>query len=170
MNPTLTYILDVLIRFKAETCTNPRKWIITMVVRGIILYLIPVQAIIDKFPMDRNETLSAVLYDFLVPVPIALFLLWYYGTSILMFLAVVYYRKPSPNESEFAEIDKFLSWRETRMKNMPYSEAQQLMAETSILNNLDRSNPEAKKQLEYMNSQMRHMSYTDSLEFLRGKR
>ena len=143
-----------------------------MIIRGIIIYfiLVHMEAILRLVPVNRDETFKAVLYDLLIPVPVMLFLLWYIGTSILMFLAVAFYNPSSPKAGEYEEIDKFLDWRDNKMKFMSYPEAQKLMQDSSILNNLDKSNPEAKQTLDYINNKMRFMSYPESLEFLKGKK
>ena len=53
---------------------------------------------------------------------------------------------------------------------MSYQDGSELMRDTGLLNNLNVQDPEAKRQLDYINNKMRFMSYTESLDFLRGNK
>jgi hypothetical protein len=56
------------------------------------------------------------------------------------------------------------------MKFSSYGEASQLMRDTALLNNLTPANPEAKKVLTYINSQIQFMGYSEALDFLRSNK
>ena len=172
----LTYILrllfDLLIAFRAETCLNPFKWLAAMFVRVCIIYALCIYG--DQFPsyfqMDEGSSIGALCYDLFLIVPLCLFVLWWAFTSLIMFLSVLYYRPGArTNSADYSEISRFIEWRDNAMKYMSYPDAQKLMQASALLNNLDKSSPEARLQLDRINNAMKFMSYTEALDFLRGK-
>ena len=100
-----------------------------------------------------------------------IFLLWYFFTTLTMFLAPFYSGKGfyGSSSEDFSEINRFIQWRDNRIKFSSYQDGAQLMRDSAVINNLDQNDPEARRMLSYFNSQMKFMSYEDSLKFLRGK-
>jgi hypothetical protein len=109
-------------------------------------------------------------------VPVCLFVLWYFFTTLLMFLGALYGGfgnsniDNTPVQTEYSEIQKFLDWRNNKMKFSSYEQSMQLMRDTAILNNLQaaQNDPEVRKTLDFLSNKMKFMSYSDSLDFLRG--
>ncbi len=106
-----------------------------------------------------------------------LFILYWLLTSILMFLGALYGRfgyteseNEVPVQIDYEPIEKFLDWRNNKMRFMDYKSSAQMLRDTAILENLKagQNDPEVRKTMNYISNKMRFKSYTDSLEFLRG--
>ena len=171
------FILDAVILFSTRIPLHFFRWIVIMVVRGYIFFFLGanLDRIIARFPMETAETFHAFCYDFFIVVPIIIFLLWYFFTTLTMFLAPFYASnsfgyttRPVSNSNDYSQINRFLNWRDNKMKFSSYKENTELMQQSAILNNLDQNDPEARKTLDYINNKMRFMSYQESLNFLKG--
>ena len=168
-------VYDLFIAFKAETCLQPSKWLVAMLVRGatFTLFCLHQDQFFTCFQMDRGETMGALCYDLFLILPLCLFLLWYFFTTLLMFLGVLYFKPASNNnrvKPSYPEIQRLLEWRENKMRFVTYQDATQLMRDTAIINNLDPVNPEARKMHDYINNKLQFMSYSEGCEFLRGNK
>jgi len=163
----ILFILDVLVIFSARIPLNLFRWITTMAVRGYIFYIYGVyyhNKLLDYLTLPDGHTSIWGL-------PVILFMLWYFFTTLLMFLAPFYHSPGSDSflENEtFDEIENFKQWRDNKMRFTDYKESTQLMRDTSVINNLDTKDPEARKTLSYINNKLRFMGYQEGLEFLRG--
>ena len=167
------FILDIFVLFTTRIPLNFFRWLVTMVVRGYIFTILCINQdyFFSHFQMDRNVTIGSFFYDFFFMLPLLIFMLWYFFTTLIMFLAPIYSGRGfngSPSE-DFSEINRFIQWRDNKIKYSSYQDAAQLMRDSAVINNLDYNDPEARKVLSYFNSQMKFMSYSDSLKFLRGK-
>ena len=170
----LLFILDVFILFTTRIPLHFFRWVVTMVVRGYIFYFVFFIYNGNMFSLSVNSydiSSKAIFHDLFVIIPIVIFQLWYFITTFVMFLAPFYSGNSfSVNSSDdFSEINRFINWRNNKMKFSSYKENTQLMRDSAILNNLDQNDPEARKTLNYINNKMRFMSYQESIEFLKGK-
>lgn len=168
----LSLLFDLLIAFRVTTCLNSFKWMATMFVRGCIVYALCIYGdqLSSYFQMDESNSIGAVCYDLFLIVPLCLFALWWAFTSGLMLLGVLYNRPGArTNSADYREISRFIEWRDNSMKYMSYPDAQKLIQASAVLNNLDKSSPEASLQLDRINNVMKFMSYTEALDYLRGK-
>ena len=172
MQDVFLFIFDIFLLFTTRIPLNFLRWLITMVVRGFIFFMLIYHQdqVFAHLKINESATFSAIVYDFFVIVPVLIFLLWYFFTTFTMFLAPFYSGGGfSMSSEDFSEINRFVQWRDNKIRFSSYQDGAQLMRETAVLNNLDQNDPEARKVLGYLNAQMRYMSYSDSLKFLRGK-
>jgi len=166
----LLFMADVLVLFNTRIPLNFFRWLTMIVVRVFLIYQFGDKLMI-WFPMNRAETFSSFLYDFLIVIPIIVFSLYYFFSTLVMFLAPFYSGSNAfSGNGEYTEINRFLDWRNNKMKFSSYGDSAQLMRDSAILNNLDQNDPNARKTLDYINNQMRFMSYSESLNFLRGQK
>lgn len=91
-----------------------------------------------------------------------------------MFLGMLYYGRLSGDSHEQSNnkdgLIRLLDWRNNKMRFMSYRDGSQLMRDTALLNNLSESDPEARRQLDYINCKLSTMGYTEALEFLCGNK
>ena len=159
--------------FSSEICINPLQWLVAMVLRFCIFYffMFPYQDKIGNYFTLPDGHMSIFV------LPIALFYLWYFFTSFIMFLGAIYggfgrvtSQDETPAQGDFPEIERFKKWRDNKMRFSSYEESAQLLRDSSVINNLDPKDPEARKTLSYINNKLKFLSYTAGLEFLRGRK
>lgn len=170
-----TYVIQILFWFDTVICLRPMQWFLMVAVRGYLIYQFSLHEneFYLSFTPSREETFGGILYDLFVFLPVMLFLLWYFLTTLLLFLTAIYsgfgYRT-FDDENEFSEIERFKSWRDNKMRFSSYGESAQLLRDSAILNNLDNNDPESRKVLKFINNKLKFMSYEEGVEFLRGKK
>jgi len=176
-HPTKTYrpsnffkdLFDVLFWFNWDMAHKPIKLILFVVLR-LAMYFALGYAYEEYRLWKVQEYLDSFFLGDLLLLLISLYGLFHVLSTIVM--ATVMYKGTSSDSGfdDTSEIEKFLSWRDNKMKFMNYKEAAELMRKTAVLNNLDPTNPEAKKTLGYINNRMKFMSYPDAVKFLNGEK
>jgi hypothetical protein len=173
LNYVFLFILDAIVLFSYRIPMNFWRWLTTMVVRGYIFYIYSFyhEDLLKFIAPSPNFGFFDIIHN-IIGIGICLFCLWYFFTTLMLFMVAFTYKFGYATNSyygeSFDEIERFKDWRDNKMKFSSYQEATQLMRDSSILNNLDSNDPEARKVLGYINNQMRFMGYKESLEFLRG--
>ena len=175
------YFLYVFLWFDFSICLSFLPCFIMLVSRIIAWYVFAKHdlAIYDYFTVGEEFTLKNISFFLFAVLPFFAFLIWYGLTTFFLFVGGVYSccglrtnfddSDDVPVGQDYREIEKFLDWRNNKMRFKDYESSAQMMRDSAILNNLDKSDPEARKTLDYINNKMRFKSYPDSLDYLRGK-
>jgi len=126
----LLYIIWLLFKwalvFSSETCINPLTWAIAMVLRGLIFYfvLFPYEdSILKYFTLPDGHTSIFAL-------PVGLFFLWYFFTSLLMCLGAIYSgfgRISTVNEGKYSEFEKLADNLNVKMKFQSYNDSLKML-------------------------------------------
>jgi len=112
--------------FSSETCIYPLRWLIAMTMRGLIFYFILFsyeEAILNYFTLPDGH--SSVL-----GLPVALFFMWYFITSLLMFMGALYSgfgRVSTENESRYSEFEKLADYANNKMRFQSYKESMDML-------------------------------------------
>jgi hypothetical protein len=112
--------------FSSETCVNPLTWAIAMVLRGLIFYFVlfpNLDAIIKYFTLPDGHTS-------IFGLPVGLFFIWYFLTSLLMFLGAIYSgfgRISTTNEGRYSEIEKLADFANNKMKFQSYKDSMDML-------------------------------------------
>lgn len=156
-------------------------WGLTFILtRGYILFNIDINKIMhflnDLFGQSNVSSERGVLYTFFIFLPVVLYILAYVIWYIWVSITVIYWnigffeRNNYSGTGKYDQIEKLKEYRDNKMKFMSYKDATDLMRKTAVINNLDDSNPEARKTLDYINNKIKFMSYKDSIDFLNGNK
>jgi hypothetical protein len=163
-------VFDVLFGYNFDMAIKPIKMLMFILIRGLIIYIF----CSDFYNSPLNEFLNYLgkfWFGGIFGVPICLYSLFYVFSWIITLLALFYGSKTIPNnQGEYSEINKFKNWRDNKMKYTDYEGATDLMRKSSVLNNLDENDPQARKTLDYINNKLKFMSYQDGLKWLSGRK
>lgn len=132
----------------------------------------------DVYFTPSEETFKDLMFEIFVFAPVMIFILWYLVTSFFMFYCglrsfgglVTVVDNDNVVGGDYSEINKFIDWRNNKMRFMSYEDSAKMMADTGVLNNLNTQDPEARRTLDYINNKMRFKSYPDALKMLRGEK
>lgn len=125
------------------------------------------------FGQGQTSSEQHWIYHLFINLPISLYLLsfivWTIWVTLASFRFYAFYNSVDTSNNR-ESINKFLDWRNNKMKYMSYSDSVKMMNDTSVLNTLNQNsnNKEVEKTLDYINNKMKYMSYSDSIKFLRG--
>ena len=127
---TLFYFIWLLFKwafvFSSETCINPLTWATSMVLRGLIFYflLFPYQdKVIKYFTLPDGHTS-------IFGIPVGLFFIWYFFTSLLMLLGGIYGKfgqSNSVNENKLSEFEKLADFANNKMKFQSYKDSMDML-------------------------------------------
>ena len=117
--------------FSVETCLNPLTWLISMAIRGfVIMELINHSSQIDKlFQYTGSNSILQVLSD-LFALLYPLFCLWYFFTSLIMFLGAIrakFGTRNSNDEVEYSEFKKLADYANNKMRFQSYKDSMDML-------------------------------------------
>lgn len=169
-------LFDSLLGFNTMIILKPFWLIFFIIIRWSFIYSFNYDNFFDSlesfFGQGSISSEKHWLYHLLINLPVSIYLLsfiiWTIWITLASFKYYAFYN--SFEQSDSSEIDKFLNWRDNKMKYMSYKDSVKMMNDTSILNTLNEGskNKEVRKTLDYINNKMKYMSYPDSLKFLKG--
>ena len=180
-----TLCLYSLFWFDLRICLNPLSCILMFVLRSIVFYFAYLHVDqIGNFIIPQGEdfkvfSFSNLIYFLFLTLPLLAFTIWYSITTFFLFVggikSVFGFQTNFDDEDsivgeDYSEINRFLGWRNNKMRFMSYEDSAKIMVDTGVLNNLNTQDPEAKRTLDYINNRMRFKSYEDSLKYLRGEK
>lgn len=159
--------------------------LLMFVFRGAVWYLFYLyHNTVFNFFVPQEEwfkTLNflSLLYALFLTIPFFVFFFWYLATTFFLFyggfrsccgLFSSFGEDVYGENESYSEIIRFKNFRDNRLKFMSYEDGVKLLADTSIINNLDVKDPAARKTLDYVNNKLRFRSYQSGLDFLRGNK
>ena len=174
------YIYIILIGFDLSVCFSFFPCLLMVLCRSFIFYWVSphMNLLYDFFSPAREFDFFSfsTLFFLFCTIPFTAFLVWYTITTFFLFVGalksrcglVTNFDFEEETNGEYGEIERFIGYRDNKMRFMDYESGTKLMADTSIINNLNVNDPEARRQLGYINNRLRFMSYSDGVKFLRG--
>lgn len=120
----LLFILDVTVIFSVRIPMNFFRWLVMIAFRAYAMYTYAYyyhEAVMNYITPSPGFSFGEVLHN-LFSIGVCIFILWYFITTLMMFLAVLYKNNSGVDYQESSQFSKTFGYIENKLSFMGYEE------------------------------------------------